>query len=100
MWLIIPAVDYSLKCRSTRKQAYLKKICNVRLLLVTEHTHKQGLDKDAMHFWKNTFIVEMDSTGALRLCQALFQRFLKERIVWACDPSDAFYIASRVPNCK
>lgn len=52
VWLIFPAGDYSLKRRSTRKQAYLKKICNVRLLLVTEHIliYKQVLNKDAMSF--------------------------------------------------
>lgn len=84
VWLIIPAGDYSLKCLGTRKQAYLKKICNVRLLLVTEHIyiHKQVLDKNAMHLWKNNSSLKWTLRGLCGLVKHFFNAFLKEHIEW------------------
>ncbi len=80
LWLAIPAVDYSLKCRSTRKQSIHKYVTSAYFRYSQK---KQRLNKTlctcerAKGFCP---LVEMDSTRLMWPCQALFQHFLKERI--------------------
>nr|DAO53349.1 MAG TPA: hypothetical protein [Caudoviricetes sp.] len=47
LWLVIPTGDYSLECRSTRKQRTAKRCLTSVYFRFSQRT---GLDKDAMYF--------------------------------------------------